>query len=111
MPVTERAPDRLVIKSGSSTLTLDRRAGTASLQRTLLLWKLKPAEAPLADLADVAVDAALDRASGVEVCSTMLIMRSGTGWALPAADKKDAQANADAIRAFVGQAGGSSNAG
>jgi hypothetical protein len=102
MPVTERTPQRLVIKSGSSTLTLDKDAGKAILQRKLLLWKLKPAEAPISDIAEVTVDAAVDRASGVEICSTMLIIRSGVGWALPASDKKDAQANADAIRAFVG---------
>jgi hypothetical protein len=102
MPISERTAQRLVITSGSTTLTLDKDAGTASLQRKLLLWKLKPAEAPLSDIADVTVDAAVDRASGVEVCSTMLVMRSGTGWALPAADKKDAQANGDALREFLG---------
>jgi len=104
MPVSERTSQRLVVTSGGTTLTLDKDAGTAALQRKLLLWKLKPTEAPLADIADVTVDAAVDRASGVEVCSTMLVMRSGTGWALPASDKKDAQANADALREFLGLA-------
>ena len=65
MPVTERTPQRLVITSGSTTLTLDKGAGTARLQRKLLLWKLKPAEAPISDIAEVTVDAAVDRASGV----------------------------------------------
>jgi hypothetical protein len=65
---------------------------------------LKPTEAPLSDINDVTVDAAVDRASGVEVCSTMLIMRTGAGWAFPAADKKDAQASADAARQFLGLA-------
>ena len=102
MSVTERTPQRLVLKSGSTTLTLDKDAGKAILQRTLLLWKLKPAEAPISDITDVTVDTAVDRASGVEMCSTMLVLRTGAGWALPAADKKDAQANADMIRGFVG---------
>ena len=102
MPVSERTAQRLVVTSGGTTLTLDKNAGTAVLQRKLLLWKLKPSETPLADIADVTVDAAVDRASGVEVCSTMLVLRSGTGWALPASDKKDAQATADAARDFLG---------
>jgi hypothetical protein len=105
MPITERTARRLVMKSGSTTLTLDKDAGSAVQQRTLLFWKLKPVEAAIADIADVTVDAVVDRASGVEVCSTMLVLRSGTGWALPASDKKDAQANADAIREFVGVPG------
>ena len=31
----------------------------------------------------------------------MLIMRDGKGWAFPAEDKKDAEANAAAIRHFL----------
>ena len=102
MPISERTSQRLVVTSGGTTLTLDKGAGTAALQRKLLLWKLKPSEAPLSDISDITVDAAVDRASGVEVCSTMLVLHSGTGWAFPAADKKDAQANADALREFLG---------
>jgi hypothetical protein len=102
MPITENTPRRLVLKSGGTTLTLDKDAGTANMQRKMLLWKLKPAEQPLGDIVDVTVDTAVDRASGVEVCHTMLVTRAGEGWALPAADKKDAQANADAVRSFLG---------
>ena len=102
MPVTEHTPQRLVLKSGSTTLTVDKEAGKAILQRKLLLWNLKPVEARLSEITDVTIDAGVDRASGVEVCNTMLIMRSGAGWAFPAADTKDAQATADALRGFVG---------
>ena len=101
MPVTERTPQRLTLKTGSTTLTLSREAGTATLQRKLLFWKLKPAEAPLSDIVDVTVEAAVDRASGVDVCSTILVMRTGAAWAFPCSDKKDAQASADAIREFL----------
>ena len=104
MPVAEQTPERLILKSGSTTLTLDKQAGKATLQRKLLFWSLKPTEAPLSDISDVTVDAAVDRASGVEVCSTMLVMRTGAAWAFPAADKKDAQASADAARRFLGLA-------
>ena len=101
MPITESSARRLELKSGSTTLLLDKDTGKASLQRKFLFWKLRPAEAPLSDIADVTVEAALDRASGVEVCHTTLLLRGGAGWLFPAADKNDAQANAAAIRNFM----------
>ena len=101
MPVTENTPRQLVLKSGSTTLTLDKDAGKATLQRKLLIWRLKPIEAPLSDISDVTVDTTVDRASGVEVCHTMLVRSTGEAWALPAADKKDAEINASAIRDFL----------
>jgi len=44
MPVTENTPRQLVLKSGSTAL--DKHAGKATLQRKLLIWRLKPIEAP-----------------------------------------------------------------
>ena len=89
MPVTEETPRQLVLKSGSTTLTLDKDAGKATLQRKLLIWRLKPIEAPLSDVSEVTVDTAVDRASGVEVCHTMLVRRTGEAWALPAQRRRD----------------------
>ena len=66
------------------------------------MWGLKPVEAPLSNIANVTVDTAVDRASGVEVCHTMVVMRTGAGWALPAVDKQDAQTKATAMRVFLG---------
>jgi hypothetical protein len=40
--------------------------------------------------------------SGAEVCSTRLVLRTGVGWVLPAADKKDATATTEAVREFLG---------
>jgi hypothetical protein len=102
--VTASTPQRMVLQSGSTTLTLDKERGKAILQRKLLLWPLKPQEMPLADLQSVTVDAAVDRASGVEICSTMLVTRAGAAWALPAADKHDAETTAVEIRTFLGLA-------
>jgi hypothetical protein len=102
MAITERTPQRLMLRSGSTTLSLRKEVGNATMQRKLLFWNLMPAEAPLSDIVDVTVDVTLDRASGVDVCSTMLIMRTGAGWAFPCSDKTDARATADAIREFVG---------
>jgi hypothetical protein len=101
MPIAESTSRRLVLKSGSTTLTLDKDAGKVSMQRKLLIWRMKPIEAPLSDLSDVTVDTAVDRASGVEICHTMLIRRTGEAWALPAGDKKEAEINASAIRDFL----------
>ena len=101
MPITERTSHRLVLKSGSKTLTLDKTADKAILQRKLLLWGLKPVEASLSVISDITIDTAVDRASGVEVCHTMLIMKDGKGWAFPAADKVEAETDAAAMRDFL----------
>lgn len=105
MAIIESTPSRLVLQSGATTLTLDKDADKASLQRKLLMWKLKPVEQPLSEIVDVTLDAAVDRASGVEVCSTMLVSRAGGGWAFPAADKKDAAATVLRVREFLGLPG------
>ena len=104
MCATESVPRQLELKSGSTTLALDNDAGKATLRRKFLIWGLKPMEVPLSEIIDVTVDTAVDRASGVEVCRTMLVMRTGTGWAFPATDRQDAQTKATAIRAFLGLA-------
>src|SRR5262245_11365499 len=84
MSITESTPKRLVLVAGSTTLTLDKDARRASLQRKLAFWKLKPVEAALEDIVSVTVDKAVDRTSGVEMYSTMLVTRAGAGWALSA---------------------------
>jgi hypothetical protein len=100
--IVDSAPQRLVLQSGSTRLTLDKDAGKAVMQRKLLFWALKPLEVPLGEVAQIDIDAGIDRGSGVEICNTMLITRGGAAWALPAADKKDAQTTAAAMREFLG---------
>ena len=102
MPVVESTSTRLVLKSGSTTATFDKDTGKITLERKILFWQAKPMSADLADVAQVSVDTAVDRASGVDVCSTMVVFRDGQGWALSAADKKEAQANAAKMREFLG---------
>ena len=101
MTITESTLKRLVLKSGSTTLTFDRDSGRATLQRKRLFWSLKPIEAAIAEIKEVKVDAAVDRASGVEVCSTVLALASGAAWFFPSASKTDAESNATAIRQFL----------
>jgi hypothetical protein len=99
--IVESASQRMVLQSGSTTLTLDKNASKATLRRNLLFRNLKPLELPLAEVAELSVDAGVDRASGVEICNTMLVTRAGSAWALPAADRKEAEATADAMREFL----------
>lgn len=105
MPITEKTAKRLVLKTGGTTLTLDKDAGTAHMQRKFLMFKLKPLQAPLSEVVNFEVDAGVDRASGIEVCNTMLITKDGAAWAVPAADKKDAQAIAATLKEFLGLRG------
>jgi len=104
MAIIESTARRLVLKSGSTTLTLDKDAGKMTLQRKLLVWDRKPLETALSEVANVSIDTAMDRASGVEFCSTMVILQGGQAWALSAADKNEAKANAEAVRGFLGLA-------
>ena len=91
-----------MLGSASTTLTLDKSAGTASLQRKMALWELKPVERPLAEIANASINTSIDRASGVEVCHTMVGIRGGDAWALPTSGKQDAEASATSIRKFLG---------
>ena len=98
MPILENTQTRLSIKSGSTTLMLDKTSGKITLQRKLLFWQRKPLEKSLSEVVSVSVDVTVDRASGVEIFHTMVIFKAGAAWALPAADKSEAQGNATAIR-------------
>jgi hypothetical protein len=104
MPITENTPQRLVLRSGSNTLTLDKDAGTASLGRKMLFFKLKPVVLPLSDFVEVKLDEVKDPVSGAIVSHTMLIARSGTAWVFGEAEKKDAEATIAAVRGFLGLA-------
>ena len=101
MAIIESTPRRLVVTSGSTTLTLDKDAGKASLQRKFLFWNLKPTELPLSEFSAVTLDKAVDRASGVEIFHTMLVTRAGAAWALSADDKSEAEKNIAALREFL----------
>jgi hypothetical protein len=102
MPTIERTAKQLVLKSGATTLTLDKDAGTARLQRKFMFFNLKPMQASLSDVVSFDVDAGVDRASGIDVCNVMLITRDGAAWAVPALDKKEAATTAATLKEFVG---------
>jgi hypothetical protein len=100
--IVENTPQRLALQSGSTIVTLDKAAGTATLQRKIMFIPLKPTSVPLTEITDVMLDSVVDAASHAEIDHAMLKLRSGGGWALVADDKKSAHAAIAAIRAFLG---------
>ena len=44
MAKIEVTPRKLILKAGSTTLTLDKDSGKATLQQKMLLWSKKPVE-------------------------------------------------------------------
>ena len=106
MTKIERAPEQIVLQSGSITLTLDKNTGKATMLRKLLFWARKPLERPLSEIAEVRVDTSVDPASRAEFYNTMLLMRTGGAWKLLAVDKKDATTTVAAICDFQAAKGG-----
>ena len=98
----ERTPDRLTLQSGSTTIVLDKKAGEAILERKLLFWARKPVTRSLNSIRRVTVDTSVDPASKAELCSVMILLREGGGWALSARDKQDATAAVATVREFLG---------
>jgi hypothetical protein len=102
MITTERSSERLVLKSGPTTVVLDKVADKAILERTSLLWAREPAELPLSWISGARVSTSIDDGSKAEICSLTLVMREGDGWVLSAKDKQDAAAGASTVRDFLG---------
>ena len=102
MITLESSPQRLVLRSGSTAVVLDKDAGKAILQRKLLFWARKPVERPISSVAQARVNTDIDPASKAEMCSTMLALQEGGGWVLSARGKQDATAAAAAVREFLG---------
>lgn len=90
MTIVQETPERLVVQAGSrlnqTTLTLDRQQGRAWLERNLLMWRRKPVEVALADIADVEIRAEIDPASGAEMHVPIMRTRDGMVLTLPVAE-------------------------
>ena len=80
----------VTLQSGSMTIVLDKTAGTATLQRKVLFWVMKPIERPLCALVEARIHKNIDTASKAQMYSTMLVFREGSTWLLSARDKQDA---------------------
>lgn len=99
----ENGTDRVVLKEGAITLTLDKAAGKAVLQRKrLMFWNAPPVEFPLADIDDIAVKSDKDGLSGAMIYHSVLHRRSGETTVLTTEEARDAEATVNTLRRFVG---------
>ena len=98
----ESTPRRLVLKAGSTTLTLDKDSGKATLQQKLLLWSKKPVEFALSDIDDIAVKSDVDGLSGASIYHSVLHRRTGEVAVLTTEEAKDAAETVKVLRDFVG---------
>ena len=98
----ENTPRKLVLKEGSTTLTLDKDSGNATLQHKVLLWNKKPVEFALSEIDDIAVKSDKDGLSGATIYHSVLHRRSGEVTVLTTEEAKDAEATVKKLRGFVG---------
>ena len=102
MAKIENTTRKLVLKEGSTTLTLDKDSGKATLQQKILLWSKKPVEFAFADIDDIAVKSEKDVASGATIHHSVLHRRTGEITILTTEEAKDAEATVQMLRGFVG---------
>ena len=98
----ERGQQRITLQSGSTTVVLDKAAGTAALQRKVLFWMMKPVERPLSAIVEARIHKNIDAGSKAEMYSTMLVFREGGSWLLTAKDKQNASDVVAAMHKFRG---------
>jgi hypothetical protein len=98
----DNGSNKLVLKEGSTTLTLDKQSGKAVLQHKILFWNAKPVEFPLTDIDDIAVKSDRDGLSGASIYHSVLHRRSGETTVLTTEEAKDAEATVKELRGFVG---------
>ena len=106
MAIVENTAKKPVLKSGSTTLSLDGAAEQITLESKVLFWKRAPAHAAFKDVAEVKIEQNHDGASGADIYGTMLVMKSGSAWSVPADDRKQTDAQVAAIRKFIGMPAG-----
>jgi len=102
MASIETGTDKVVVTEGATTLTLDKAAGKAVLERKMLFWNRKPVEFPLADIDDIAVTSKTDPASGATLHHCVVHRRSGEATVLTTGEASDAAATVETLRRFVG---------
>jgi len=98
----EGTPRKLVLKEGSTTLTLDKDTGKATLQQKMLLWNKKPVEFALSDIDDIAVKSDVDGLSGASIYHSVLHRRTGEITVLTTEEAKDAAETVKKLRGFIG---------
>jgi hypothetical protein len=107
MTIVESTKDRVVLQSGSlfskSILTLDKTTGRGSAESAMLMWRGKPREFALKDIAHVDVLTIKDGLSGADTHKAALRTREGEVIPVPAGET-EAIETADRLREFLGMA-------
>lgn len=102
MAKIENTTRKLVLKDGSTTLTLDKDSGKATLQHKVLLWNKKPVEFALSEIDDIAVKSDQDGLSGATIHHSVLHRRTGEIAVLTTEEAREAAATVKTLRDFVG---------
>jgi hypothetical protein len=102
MAIVEHTAQKLVLRSGSTTLSLDGAAKQITLQSKVLFWQRAPAHAAFNEVADVKLEEVHDGASGAEIYNAMVVLKTGKGWAVTADTKTQAEEEIAALRKFIG---------
>jgi len=102
MAKIENTSRKLVLTQGSTTLTLDKDSGKATLQHKILFWNKTPVEFALAEIDDIAVKSDKDGLSGAMIYHSVLHRRTGETTVLTTEEAKDAEATVKELRSFVG---------
>lgn len=102
MAKIELTPGKLILREGSTTLTLEKDSGKATLQQKVLLWSKKPVEFAIADIDDIAVKSDKDGLSGASIYHSVLHRKTGEITVLTTEEAKDADETVKKLREFVG---------
>lgn len=102
MAIIAVTPGKLVLKSGSTTLTLDKDTAKATLQQKMLLWNKKPVEFAFSDIDDISVRSETDGLSGATIHHSVLHRLSGEIAVLTTEEAEDAAKTVKKLREFVG---------
>ena len=108
MTIIESGSDRLVVQAGSlfskTTLTLDKKAGRASVQNSILTWRGRPREIAIADFAGVDLLTLKDALSGADTHKPALRTHAGEVIGVPSGEA-DAVQTMQKLREFLGIGG------
>jgi hypothetical protein len=108
MTIIESGSDRLVVQAGSlfskTTLTLDKKAGRASVENSILMWRGRPREIAIADIAGVDLLTLKDALSGADTHKPALRTHAGEVIGVPSGES-DAVQTMQKLREFLGIGG------
>ena len=108
MTIIESAGDRLVVQGGSllskTTMTFDKKAGLARVENSTLIWRGKPREIAIADIAGVDLLTFKDGLSGADTHKPALRTHAGEVIAVPSGEVEAVQ-TVGRLREFLGIGG------